>query len=446
MICSQRGAAIGGRRKLARARRRAWFWSLAIRTTFIRVDLREASSKNVACLGEQIMGSDKIDILYLIDYFQGTGGTETHLARLIAGLPDGFRCSVVAFDMGANPLLDGLRARGVPIMHLPVGREYVPNAVVQAWRLRRLVRRNGYDIVQTMGQKADTYGALIAWLSGARHLVSSKRDTGDLRKPLHILVNRWLKSLFDAFIMVADAVRVAVVANERLPAARITTIYNGVDVTRFVAPSSAQRVDARRQYGFTAEDFVVGMVAAFRPEKSHDVFFDALSRVVPRIPSVKVLAVGGGPLLNVFRERLAGTALGTRTLFVGETSDVLPCLWSMDVGCLTPGRNEGFSNAVIEQMATGLPMVVTDVGGNGEAVQNGENGFVVPPLDAEALSKALIELHRDTARASTMARASRRRAVERFSLDRMCAQHAALYRSLCRPARVASAESLDGPP
>jgi len=381
------------------------------------------------------MGSDRINILYLIDYFRGTGGTETHLARLVVGLPpETFRCSVVAFDLGTNALLDGLRANGIEVVHLPVGREYVPNAAVQAWRLATLIRRNRFDIVQTFHQKADTYGALIAWLSGARHLISSKRDTGYLRKPLHMFLNRRLRFMFEAFIMVAEAVRIAVVANDRLPVARTTTIYNGVDLSRFVVPSSDERAEARKHFGFATEDFVVGMVAAFRAEKNHEVFFDALSRAAEAIPSLRVLAVGDGPLLAEVRERVRGTALGERTMFAGEVADVLPYLWSMDVACLT-SVHEGFSNAVVEQMAVGLPVIVSDVGGSAEAVVNGENGFVVPPRDAQALSRALVEMHADPARAAAMGHASRRRAVERFSLEKMCADHASLYLSLVRRPR-----------
>ncbi len=147
--------------------------------------------------GESEVVSSRIKILYIIDYFHRTGGTEKYLAQLIAGLPaDQFSCSVVAFDIGVNPLLDGLRTRGVPIISLPVGREYVPRAALQAWRLARLIRAKRYDIVQTMHQKADSYGAVIAWLAGCRHLVCSKRDTGALRKRWHFFVNRRLRSLF----------------------------------------------------------------------------------------------------------------------------------------------------------------------------------------------------------------------------------------------------------
>lgn len=385
------------------------------------------------------MASDRIEILYLIDYFHRTGGTETHLAQLIAGLPeDRFRCSLVAFDLGANSLLDGLRAKGIPVTHLPVGREYVPHAAIQAWRLAKLIRRRRCDIVQTFHQKADTYGALVAWLSGVKHLISSKRDTGQLRKPWHVFFNRCLKSLFDAFIAVAEGVRIAVVANDHLAPSRVTTIYNGVDTARFAVPSAVQRAEARSRFDFAGEDFVVGMVASFRPEKNHDVFFDGLLQALPSIPSLKVLAVGAGPLIAQFRERIARTELGSRTVFTGDVADVLPCLWAMDVGCLTPASNEGFSNAVIEQMAVGLPMIVSNVGGNAEAVIDGVNGRVVPPLDAAALRAALIALHGDRARAASMGRASRARAEERFSLQRMCAEHAKLYLALCeRPTRSA---------
>jgi glycosyltransferase involved in cell wall biosynthesis len=385
-----------------------------------------------------------INILFLIDWFHRTGGTEKHLVQLIAGLPaDRFRCTVVAFDMGVNPLLDELRARDVPVIHLPIGREYVPNAAVQAWRLSRLIRRNRYDIVQTFHQKADTFGALIAWLSGAKRLVSSKRDTGDLRKPLHVFLNRRLKSLFQAFIVVAEAVRVAVVARDELPNSRVTTIHNGVDLRQFSVPSAQQRLEARTCFGFGAGDFVVGMVAGFRPEKNHDVFFAGLSQALSKIPALKVLAVGGGELLSQFQEKISRSELAQRVVFTGELPDVLPCLWSMDIACLTSGSNEGFSNALIEQMAVGLPLIVTDVGGNAEAVIDGVNGYVVPVGDAAALSAALIKMYDGCEDRRAMGHASRQRAEERFSLQRMCAEHARLYQSLCPARQLVNAEQAD---
>ena len=381
----------------------------------------------------------RVRILFLIDYFHRTGGTETHLVQLILGLPpERFECSVVAFDLGANPLLDRLRARGVEVRHLPVGREYVPNAAKQAWRLARLVRHGGYDIVQTFHQKADTYGALIARLAGARHLVSSKRDTGDLRKPWHILANRCLRGVFDAFIAVADGVRTAVVKRDHLPPGKVTTIYNGVDTARFCVPTAEQRAEARQRLGFAPADFVVGIVAGFRAEKNHERLFAGLLQALPSIPGLKVLAVGAGPLLESVRTSVSRGPLGERTVFAGDVPDVVPYLQALDVGCLTPASNEGFSNAILEQMAMGLPMIVSDVGGNAEAVVNGMNGRVIPTADPQSLSAALVELHSHPALTAAMGRASRSRAEINFSLSRMCMQHAQLYLALCNQTMAAT--------
>jgi glycosyltransferase involved in cell wall biosynthesis len=381
--------------------------------------------------------TERVRILYIIDYFHRTGGTEKHLTQLVLGLPrERFACAVVAFDLGENPLLDEMRAAGIPVLAIPVGREYVPSALLRAADLSRVIRTLQPDIVQTFHQKADTFGALVARLSGARHLVSSKRDTGDLRRPWHVWMNRCLKSLFEAVIVVSERVRAAVIASNHLPDAKITTIYNGVDLAHFVVPDREQAAAAKARLGFAAEDFVVGCVAGFRPEKNHDVFFDGVARVATAIPSLRVLAVGGGPLLEHYRTQIARSELGPRTLFTGDLPDVVGALWAMDVGCLTPGGNEGFSNAVVEQMAVGLPMIVTDVGGNAEAVAHGVNGWVIPPNDAAALARALLELHADSERRAAMARASRTRAANRFSLERMCQEHARLYVSLLEPGRA----------
>jgi glycosyltransferase involved in cell wall biosynthesis len=378
------------------------------------------------------MSTPRRRILFIIDWFHRTGGTEKHLAQLVAGLKAwAFDSTVVVFDRGENPLLEGMVAAGVPVIHLPVGREYVPNALLQAWRLSRLIRRQRYDIVQTYHQKADTYGALIARAAGVRHLVSSKRDTGQLRKPLHTFLNRRLNRLFEAIIMAAEGVRTAVAARDGLEAGRrIVTIYNGVDTRHFRPPDAAERTAARQRLGFADADFVVGMIAGLRPEKNHDVLLAALERLAPEAPGLRVLLVGAGPLLEHYRAQVARGALRLATVFTGDVPQVREYAWAMDVGCLTPGSNEGFSNAVIEQMAVGLPMIVTDVGGNAEAVAAGESGYVIPPGGSSELAQALRRLYQDAALRAAMGRAARARVEERFSLEQMCARHAQLYRQL----------------
>src|SRR5438445_37001 len=111
----------------------------------------------------------KINILFAIDYFRRTGGTEKHLAQLVKILSrDTFKCSVVVFDLGPNALIDGMRAAGVPVRHVPVRRIYTPNALRRATELARIIQHDEIDLVQTFHQTSDTFGAIVARLSGVK--------------------------------------------------------------------------------------------------------------------------------------------------------------------------------------------------------------------------------------------------------------------------------------
>ncbi len=370
-------------------------------------------------------------ILFLIDYFHGTGGTERHLSHLVRNLcRESFQVTVVVFDLGTNPLIDAMREAGAEVLELSLGRVYTPKAMIQAWRLARLIRHRRIDIVQTYHQKSDTFGAVVAHLAGVRHIVPSKRDTGELRSRAYLLISRTFRSWFDKVVVVADGVAEAIIASEGVDRSDIVRIYNGVDTDVFRPPTDDEVRRARKTLGLAADDFVVGMVANFRPEKNHDVLFDAALEAARQIPRLKILLVGDGPLCEQYRAQYGHPSSGVDARFAGAVEDVPACLHALDVGCLIPGSNEGFSNAVLEKMATGLPLVVTDVGGNAEAVSDGCNGLVIPPRDASALANALVALHASDAMRRAMGRESRRLAEEQFSLERMWRAHIELYRSL----------------
>jgi glycosyltransferase involved in cell wall biosynthesis len=122
--------------------------------------------------------------------------------------------------------------------------------------------------------------------------------------------------------------------------------------------------------------------------------------------------------------------LGERVRLLGERSDIPLLLKASDLGILTPTRNEGFSNAVLESMASGLPMVVTDVGGNAEAVIDGETGLVTPPHAPAALGAAILRLARDAGLRQTMGERAKKRAADEFSSTASLDQYCALYEEL----------------
>jgi glycosyltransferase involved in cell wall biosynthesis len=274
-------------------------------------------------------------------------------------------------------------------------------------------------------------------LAGVKHIISSRRDVAHNKKPRHFFVSRRLKFLFEKVIVVSDAVGNMVVEKEGIDRGRIEKIYNGVDSVAFVPPPKEEALRERARLGIGPNDFVVGMVAGFRPEKNHDVFFEGAVKAMEAIPSMKVLAIGGGPLLEHFRSSYGSGEMGKNVIFSGDVADVTPYLKAMDVGCLI-SQYEGFSNSVLENMAMGLPMIVTNVGGNAEAVVHEQNGLLIAPRDTDAFCSAMIELYSNLERRLKMGRSSRRLVEEKFTLEQMCKRHAALYLSLLRACRSLS--------
>ena len=326
-----------------------------------------------------------------------------------------------------------LTAEGIEYLHIPVTKLYTPRAMSQLRRLSRLIRDKDVDIVQTFHFKSDTFGVTAARMGGARHVISSRRDTGDHKSGMKIFAHKLLNPRIDHFITVCDRVGETMEAREGVAAARRTTIYNGVDLQRFTIPGPERVAELRRGLGIADDDFVVGQAAYFRPEKNFEVFFEAVAAAARTIPSIKAVAVGRGPTLEPCRQYCREAGIEDRVVFTGLVDDVRDHVALMDVACLIPGSNEGLSNAVLEKMAMGRPLVVTDVGGNAELVVPGENGIVIPPLDAPALTRAFEELYHDPDRRREMGRNSRRRAETCFSLRAMIENHERFYEDLVSP-------------
>ncbi len=376
-------------------------------------------------------------VLYLIDYFGSLAGTETHLTQLVCRLDRAlFEPFLVAFEMKASPLLDEIRGSGATVVHVPVGRYYTLDAVRQARRLRDMIRAWQIDIVETNHFKSDFYGALVAYWAGVPHIVSSKRDVEDIRTPLQLLLNRCVNFVFERVVIVADAVGRAVKRTQRFRPALLRKIYNGVDLGKFRPGAGAERDAVRRELGLAPGDLAAGMVAVFRPEKNHALLLRAAAEALGAVPNLKIVLVGDGPLRARCEEECRQSPLRDRVLFTGTRKDVARILWALDIACLIPRANEGFSNAILEKMAAGLPLVVSAVGGNAEAVTHGMNGFVVGADDRPGVAAALAALGGDADLCARMGRASRAIAEQRFSIAHKIRVYESFYTELMQGAAV----------
>jgi sugar transferase (PEP-CTERM/EpsH1 system associated) len=239
-------------------------------------------------------------------------------------------------------------------------------------------------------------------------------------------IRRLLGPLVSHFVTVSHDLRRWLIEDVRVRAGKVGTIHNGVDVTRFGDHGGDE---ARAALGLRPDDLVVGTVGRLDLVKDQAGLIRAFASVLAKHPGAQLLVIGDGPCRDDLARLVGELGVGHRVRLLGERADVAALLPALDVFVLS-SIAEGMSNTVLEAMATGLPLVVTRVGGNPELVEHGVNGTHVPPGQPTALAAAIETYLEDAHLRALHGKASRERAVEHFGLDRMCRAYVDLYAGL----------------
>ncbi len=382
---------------------------------------------------------DPVRLLLLTDTaLLGTGGSERFLRNLIARLPrESYRITLAQLceppRESETPRGDVL-PQGIDALFLPVDAVYGRNGWRAYRALRRLVAREAFDVIQSQHEKSDVLNALLP--RGRAHAVriSNRRDTGFMKSWRVRALLRRLDGRFDRIVAPADAILDRVAADEGVPRARMQCIRNGVDTARFVPADAALRAHLRERLGFGAGDFVVGCVSRLTPVKRHAALVDAFARLHAAVPQARLVLVGDGPERGNIEARIAAAGINGAVRLLGDLADVADVLPALDA-CALVSETEGMSNAILEAMACGLPVVATAVGGNPELVAHEHTGLLVPLGDADALVDALSRLAREPDFARACGARARERILADFSIDRMAEAFQALHRSLLGRAR-----------
>ncbi|MDT0436042.1 MULTISPECIES: glycosyltransferase [Streptomyces] len=290
----------------------------------------------------------------------GVGGAEQQLRLLLRHLP--VDCDVVTLT---NPgaVADGLTADGVRVTHLGMAGNRDLAALP---RLARLIRAGGYDLVHTHLYRACVYGRIAARLAGVRAIVATEHSLGDSQmegrrlsrgvRALYLGSERLGRSTVAVSPTVADRLR-----RWGVPGPRIEVVPNGIDLTGFRF-DPVRRHRTRQRLGLPEGAFVVGGIGRLAPGKRFDVVIRALA-LLP--PDVWLLLVGGGPEENVLRRVAHEAGVADRVLFTGERPYLcdggpgpdLPSLTSAMDLLASPSPEEAFGLAVVEALASGLPVL-----------------------------------------------------------------------------------------
>lgn len=244
------------------------------------------------------------------------------------------------------------------------------------------------------------------------------------------LIHRWATGRASAVLTVSEESARALQGMLDLPADKLFTIHNGVDTCRFApAENECEVLETRRRLQLHPSADVAVCVANLLPIKGLDVLVRSWRQVHMADPLAALLVVGEGPLRQQLEQQCRESRCEKFIRFLGPREDVDALLRAADAFVL-PSWYEGCSNAALEAMASGLPVIASDVGGMRELVTHNRSGWLIPPGRSEELSRTLLTVLLDRALRNRAGAAGRDLAVKHFGVDTWVARHASLYRQL----------------
>ena len=366
-------------------------------------------------LVSQNAGLPPATLFLMIDSLQ-TGGSERQFVALNRSLSESRFRTKLACIQAKGGFQDGLSLDSYPLGGSLYG--------VQSWRTRlklcRTLRRDRTAIAHAFDFYTNLTLVPCARLAGVPVVIGSQRQLGDLLTPIQSRAQMMMFRLCDAVVCNSSAAAKRLI-DEGLPESRITVIWNGLAPEDFAAatPAFLPRPGWRR----------VGMVARMNSRaKNHSIFLRVAARLAADDSKVEFVMVGDGPLRPELESQAADLGLGERVRFLGDRRDVLAILSSVDLTVL-PSASKSLSNAIIESMAAGVPVVATNIGSNFELVTK-ERGALVALGDEEALAREIARILREDVLRVQMGENSRRFAQQNFTLKEMGRRYEQLYTEL----------------
>ncbi len=374
-------------------------------------------------------------ILYVIGSLN-VGGAEKHVVSICSSLRERGWLPEVLCLVETGVLANQLISEGIPVHVLRWRGKPLRSVKFRAFRLVatflsciNFLRLHRPDIVHMFLPGAYIVGAVSALFAGVSTRVMSRRSLNDYQNKYLFMktIERVLHKSMSLILANSQAVYKNLV-DEGVAEDKLCLIYNGIDMRLFEV--NYDRHAIRSVFGIPKDAVVFLIVANLIEYKGHEDLITAFALIKNKIPQDwRLLCVGRddgiGGRLKTFSDSLG---LGSYVIWTGPREDVSAIQAASDIGVLS-SHEEGFSNAILECMASSLPMVVTDVGGNAEAVIDGDSGLVVPAKNPSALSQALLALTLDRHR-SSMGNRGRIRVMKKFTMDICIERYDLMYRQL----------------
>lgn len=383
---------------------------------------------------------ERIKILYLIGTLR-IGGAERQIVEVATRLDrEHFDPRLYSISAG-GPLETILRQHALEYTAFDAvaGKSPIPAGVYgrKLFALLRYMQRERPMILHSYMHTPSIYGRICAVLTRVPVVITSRRSLEKFkdRQPYYHLLERVLNRYSTQILVNSEAVRQQVLRHERRSASKLQVVYNGVDTQRYTPITGPLELfphllHQKQNWGIPESAPVIGMVANLHLYKGYQDFLLAAANVHQQFPSAYFVCVGEDRKILPELETLS-RELGIRehVVFAGRLTNIPEVLQVFDIQ-VSASHQEGFSNAILEGMATGNPIVATAVGGTPEAIEDGVCGILIPPYQPEALACAILRLLRNRELAEQLGQHARQRVEARFSMPKMMMTLEALYSSL----------------
>jgi len=360
----------------------------------------------------------------------GAAGTQLRLVAIINALGDRFSHSVIALD-GCTEAASRINvSRGVEIVSAPKDR----GLFTSPFALYQIIRRRRPDLLLTYNWGA-MHAVMAAGPSRLCPILHNEcglgADEADRLKVRRVIARRLLLRFVQGTIVTSRALWRVAHERYRVPLEKLTWIRTGVDTERFYPRRSPEW---RRRLGAGDSTVVLGYAGGLRPEKNLPMLLKAFAESA--VPEARLALLGDGPCQRQLEALAAALGISRQVVFAGHSDDVPAFMGALDVFVMS-SATEQTSNALLEAMASGLPVLATDVGDTAELFDPGYPSMVVARGDVTAYGRSLRRLVCEPALRAELGAVNRRRVLDRFSFDNMVSQYGALFDSAVKKVRNA---------
>lgn len=333
---------------------------------------------------------NKIKIVFIVDSL-GRGGAQRQMVELARTIDRNLFEPLVLIYFDIQQLRKDLDDAKIPIFLIKKKSKY---DLLFLFKLISFLQQHNPDVVLSYLNTANFWARISGWMAGVKVIISSERSGDVGESKIRILLEMLLQKVTTLTVSNSEYVRNVLVEKVGVDPRKLRVVFNGVDINRLNDVNNARISDLRLKVGLDESHYIIALVGRIAPEKNHKCLIRAMSRLVPLDAKVKVLFFGNEHDLDLKKELIGEILrydLGEHFIFCGPQED-MAAVYAMSDVVVLPSLWESFPNVVVEAMATGTPVVVSDVSDNSKIISDGKSGYIFRRDDDVALAECLVKL------------------------------------------------------